>query len=229
MSPGLWSPADPWYNVFTFAARCYACIRTRRIGLMKAAQRENRNKNLNVPNALTAIRMLLIPLYIVLFIKGNKYTALLVFLLASLTDLLDGMIARRYHLITDLGKLMDPLADKLMILTVMFSMVLGSSAIAPVVPLLAVIILLAKELLMMIGGLLMLKRSIVVYSHMIGKVAHCLFIAGLTATFFHDWFSQTFAGWPITPDLMLLWIAVACTLCAMVFYVTDALRKLGNH
>jgi cardiolipin synthase (CMP-forming) len=193
---------------------------------MKAAQRENFQKNLNVPNALTAVRMLLIPLYIVLFIKGNKYTALFVFLLASLTDLLDGMIARRYHLITDLGKLMDPLADKLMILTVMFSLVLGSKTIPPVVPLTAVIILLAKELLMMAGGLLMLRRNIVVYSHMIGKVAHCLFIAGLTATFFHDWLAQTFAGWLMTPDLMLLWVAVACTLCAMAFYIIDALRKL---
>ncbi|MCE5342629.1 MAG: CDP-alcohol phosphatidyltransferase family protein [Eubacteriales bacterium] len=193
---------------------------------MKGTMKENFKKNLNVPNALTALRMLMIPLYLALFIKEMKYTALIVFLLASLTDLLDGMIARRYHLITDLGKLMDPLADKLMILTVMFSMVIGSQAISPVVPWVAVGILLGKELLMMIGGLLMLRHNIVVYSHMIGKIAHCLFIAGLTATFFHDWFSQTFVGWPMTPDLMLIWIAVACTLCAMVFYVADALRKL---
>jgi len=193
---------------------------------MKAALKDMLKRNCNVPNTLTAIRMLLIPVYIVLFVRGLKYPALAVFLAASLTDLLDGMIARRYHQITDLGKLMDPLADKLMVLTVMFSMAIGSGTAPAVVPWAAVCILLGKELLMMLGGLLMLRRRIVVYSYFIGKAAHCLFIAGLTATFFHDWFVQTCVGWPMTPDLMLIWTAVVCTLCALGFYVSDSLRKL---
>ena len=79
---------------------------------------------------------------------------------------------------------------------------------------------------MMAGGLLMLKRNIVVYSHFIGKAAHVLFIAGLTLTFFHDWFVAHCPGWPMTPDLMLLWVAVVCTLCALVFYVVDSVRKV---
>jgi cardiolipin synthase (CMP-forming) len=193
---------------------------------MKAVLKEVFKKNLNVPNTLTVIRMLLIPVYIFLFIHGRKYPALAVFLGASLTDLLDGMIARRYNQITDFGKLTDPLADKLMILTVMFSMAIGNEDIPAVVPWAAVGILLGKELLMMVGGLLMLRRSIVVYSHAIGKVAHCLFIAGLTATFFHDWLTQAFTDWFMAPDLLLLWLAVACTLCALVFYGANALGKL---
>ncbi len=194
------------------------------MGNLKEAVR----KNLNVPNVLTAIRMLLIPVYVALFVNGEKYLALAVFLAASLTDMLDGMIARRYHLITNLGKLMDPLADKLMVLTVMFSMSIGNDAIPPVVPWAAVFILLGKEVLLMIGGLLMLRRRIVVYALMIGKVAHCLFIAGLTATFFHDWFLQVCVGWTLTPDLLLLWLAVLCTLLALVIYVVDALRKVQS-
>ena len=193
---------------------------------MKVALKEYLRRNLNVPNSLTALRMLMIPLYLILFTNGMKYAALIAFLAASLTDLLDGMIARRFHLITNLGKLMDPLADKLMVLTVMFSMAIGTQAIPPVVPWVAVCILLGKELLLMLGGLLMLRRHVVVYSHFIGKAAHVLFIAGLTATFFHDWFVANCAGWPMTPDLMLLWIAVACTLCALAFYVTDSVRKV---
>ncbi len=193
---------------------------------MKGVLKEQWKKNLNVPNALTAARMLMIPLYVALFVHGQKYPALLVFLLASLTDMLDGLIARHYHLITDLGKLMDPLADKLMVLTVMFSMALGNDAIPPVVPWTAVGILLGKELIMMLGGLLLLRRNIVVYSYFIGKAAHCLFIAGLTATFFHDWFVSACAGWFMTPDLLLLWTAVVCTLCALAVYVADSIRKV---
>ena len=185
-------------------------------------------QNLNVPNVLTGIRMLMIPLYIILFVNGEKYPALFVFLLASLTDLLDGMIARKFHMITNLGKLMDPLADKLMVLTVMFSMAIGTPAIPRVVPWAAVCILLGKELLLMLGGLLMLHRNIVVYSHLIGKVAHCLFIAGLTATFFHDELLRLCPGWFMPPDLLLIWVAVALTLGALGFYVADSVRKLGR-
>lgn len=193
---------------------------------MKIALRAYLKRNLNVPNALSALRLLLIPVYLILFMQGLKYPALAVFLGASLTDLFDGMIARRCHQITDLGKLLDPLADKLMVLTVMFSMAIGTPAIPRVVPWGAVCILLGKEVLLMLGGLLMLRRNVVVYSRMIGKVAHVLFIAGLTATFFHDWFKRTGSYWPATPDLMLLWAAVALTLCALVFYVAQALRTL---
>ncbi len=182
-------------------------------------------KNWNLPNVLTLIRLLLVPVYIVLFANGLKYEALLCFLLASLTDLLDGRIARRFHLITDFGKLMDPFADKVMVLTAMFSMAIGAEGIAPVIPWTAVVILLLKELVMIVGGLLMLKHGIVVYSSLIGKVAHCVFIFSLIASYFHDWFLEACVGWPLTPDLILLWLAVCLTLCALVFYVTDSIRK----
>ena len=182
-------------------------------------------KNLNVPNILTMIRLLLVPVYVALFIGGQKYAALATFLVASLTDLLDGRIARKYNLITDFGKLVDPFADKVMVLTVLFSMAIGSPAIPAVVPWAAVIILLAKELVMILGGVAMYRHGIVVYSSMIGKVAHCVFIAGLVASYFHDWFTRVCAGGPLTLDLLLLWAGVCITLCALVFYVTDALKK----
>ena len=67
--------------------------------------REYMRQNWNVPNVLTLIRLFLVPVYILLFSIGEKYSALTVFLLASFTDLLDGRIARKYNLITDFGKL----------------------------------------------------------------------------------------------------------------------------
>ena len=70
-------------------------------------------KNLNVPNALTLLRIILIAPFLYFFLTGNITWALIVVGLSGLSDALDGFIARRYHQITPLGKLLDPLADKL--------------------------------------------------------------------------------------------------------------------
>ena len=127
-------------------------------------------KNLNVPNVLSLIRLLLVPVYLILFVRGQKTAALVVFAAACFTDLLDGRIARKYNLITDLGKLLDPVADKVMILTAMFSMTIGNDAIPAVIPWAAVLVVLAKELLMIAGGALLLKHGIVVYSSMVAWI-----------------------------------------------------------
>ena len=186
--------------------------------------REYMRQNWNVPNVLTLIRLFLVPVYVLLFAIGEKYSALTIFLLASFTDLLDGRIARKYNLITDFGKLMDPLADKVMVVTAMCSMAIGSKTISAVVPWAAVVILFIKELIMVIGSAVMLRYQIVVYSTMVGKVAQCMFIASLVAVYFHDWFVQLCAGWFLPLDLLLMWLSLALTLCALVIYVTRSLR-----
>ena len=61
---------------------------------------------------------------------------------------------------------------------------------------------------MIFGGLVLLKHGMVVYSRLIGKSAHCVFIAGLVATYFHDWFVARCVGWMLTPDLLLLWLGI---------------------
>ena len=187
--------------------------------------KETLKKNLNVPNVLSLIRLLLVPVYLILFVRGQKTAALIVFVAACFTDLLDGRIARKYNLITDLGKLLDPVADKVMILTAMFSMTIGNDAIHAVIPWAAVLVVLAKELMMIAGGALLLKHGIVVYSSMVGKVAHCLFIAGLLLSYFHEDFVRLCSGWPMTPDLIVIWAAVVCTLCALCFYVWKNVRQ----
>ena len=186
--------------------------------------REYMRQNWNVPNVLTLIRLFLVPVYIVLFSIGEKYSALTVFLLASFTDLLDGRIARKYNLITDFGKLMDPLADKVMVVTAMCSMAIGNKTISAVIPWAAVIILFIKELIMVIGSAVMLRYQIVVYSTMVGKIAQCMFIASLVAVYFHDWFVQLCAGWFMPLDLILMWTSIVLTLCALFIYVTRSLR-----
>ena len=78
---------------------------------------------MNLPNKLTIFRVILIPFFVVLLLFDitayDKWIALAIFIVASLTDFLDGYIARKYNLVTNFGKFMDPLADKLLVCSAM--------------------------------------------------------------------------------------------------------------
>ena len=177
---------------------------------------KEKQKIWNVPNVLTMIRALLIPVYWVVFMQGHHYTALAIFVAASLTDLADGYIARKYDLVTDFGKLMDPLADKLMVISVMLSLALKGMA-----PWAALAILLCKEAIMVLGGAILLKKGVVVYAIWIGKAAQATAVCGLILCFFGDYFSSV--GFPL--HLIVIWCAVALTLAALVIYGKSAVEK----
>ena len=89
-------------------------------------------KNMNLPNKLTMLRVILIPFFVVCELipySWGKWAALVIFVAASITDKLDGTIARKYNLITNFGKFMDPLADKLLVCSAMICFVgLGTLA-----------------------------------------------------------------------------------------------------
>lgn len=177
-----------------------------------------------IPNVLTIIRIILIPVFVVLFFKGEKIAALCVFCAASLTDMLDGYLARRLNQITDFGKLFDPLADKLMVLTAMVCQTFWGP-----LPLVAVIIVALKELVMVLGGVFMLSKDVVVYSNYFGKAAQVGFIASLILSFFHERFVEgNVMLWGMTPDIILLWITVALAVVAMVIYATGAIRTINK-
>ncbi len=171
----------------------------------------------NVPNVLTIIRMLLIPVFVLLHANHQEMLALLVVCIASLTDWLDGYIARKYQLITDFGKLMDPLADKLMVCTALIMQ--GINGAFPVA---AIIIVIIKELVMIYGSSYMLAHDVVVYANMWGKTAQCSFILALVLSFWHADF--TAMAFPI--DRVCLWIAVVIAVIALVDYGRAALRTL---
>lgn len=84
---------------------------------------------MNLPNKLTVLRVILIPFFVACLMIGGgenqalRYTAVGIFIVASLTDLLDGKIARKYNLVTNFGKFMDPLADKLLVCSALICLV----------------------------------------------------------------------------------------------------------
>ena len=126
---------------------------------------------LNIPNILTIIRIVLIPVFITLYYRGLATLAFAVYVVACVTDAVDGYLARRLNQVTAFGKLMDPLADKLMQLCMIICL-----CSAGIVPWWLFIALLIKELALVAGGAVLLKRKVVVRSFWPGKVATALLI-----------------------------------------------------
>jgi len=162
---------------------------------------------LNLPNILSIIRILLIPVSAFLFSKDNISGAVTVFIIACLTDILDGYIARKFNLITDLGKILDPLADKGMQITMLISM-----AIADLMPWFVVIFIFLKEFLMCVGGAVLYKANTVVGANSYGKIATVVTSLSVIAILlFHDFMSATVLG-------ILQWLPVAFAVYAFIRY-----------
>lgn len=167
--------------------------------------------NKNLPNILSFIRLLMVPLFIWLFFSGLPlWVAGVVFLVAGITDILDGHIARKYGYITKLGRVLDPLADKLMQVSAFVCL-----AIAGIIPVWVISILAAKELCMLLGGAGMLKKyRDVPPSNKLGKAASMLFYFITLAVIIFD-----MSG---TLQVVLLGGALALSVLAMVIYYFQA-------
>ena len=101
----------------------------------------------NIPNILTIIRILLIPFILDAIYKGNYILGIVLFTISGITDVLDGFIARKFNLISNFGKLIDPLADKLTQIAVLMALVYTK-----IIPLWILVIVIVKELIMVIGA-----------------------------------------------------------------------------
>lgn len=125
---------------------------------MKLISKFNKKDLWNVPNLLCYVRFFLIPVFVVLYLTANttkEYIQVgLIILLSGLTDFLDGFIARRYHLVTEWGKVIDPLADKLTQASLLFVMVLRIKGIC-----FLIIIFVLLQLFLLVAGLVMLKKG----------------------------------------------------------------------
>ncbi len=177
---------------------------------------------MNLPNKLTIFRMILIVPFVVILLGGEAgwfgqnllipdMIALAIFIVASLTDLIDGKIARKYNLVTNFGKFMDPLADKLLVCAALIALVeMGR------IPAWVVIIIISREFIISGFRLIASDNNVVIAASYWGKfkttfqmVMVCLMIANLGAMF--SWIR-------ILTDIVM-WIALALTVISLVDYL----------
>lgn len=182
-----------------------------------------KNKRINIPNILTLIRLFLVPVFWLLFFNTSVWWAMAIFILASLTDVLDGYIARKYDMITSIGKVMDPFADKLMQISVMLCVVIHGA-----LHWIFAVLILIKESYMITCSFLLLKKKVVVYSNIFGKLATVAVFVGFFIVFIGIGMQATGSDWQ-TVNLVgtvVVAIAMVCSWFAAVIYSAKIIKQI---
>ena len=164
---------------------------------------------MNLPNLLSIMRMCLVPIFIAFFFSEaeNAHTlAACVYAVAGITDILDGIIARKFNLITKLGKVLDPLADKMMTITVFFCI-----TSVGLIPWWTIALIFAKDVLLVLGGVKLYREmSAVFQSNILGKLATVfLVIGGCSILLFENF---------ITPAIKTGFSVIAILLSFLAFF-----------
>lgn len=174
---------------------------------------------MNIPNLITIFRIILIPIFIMIFHSDMENRIIysgLIFLLAGISDVLDGYIARKYNLTSKIGAVLDPFADKMMCFAVMISF-----TIARFISLWILLILMAKEIIMILGGLSLYlkKEKSVIPSNRNGKNATVAFYASIISIVLKA---------PSALSSTLLIVTVVLNILAFISYL-KIYMKLGER
>jgi len=173
----------------------------------------------HVPNILTIVRFCLIPVIIILLIQNNYMLAFIVLTISGITDILDGTIARKYNLITNFGKLMDPLADKMTQVAL-----LGTLAIQKIIPVWIIVVVIIKEFLMVSGASFLYGKELVVSSKWYGKLTTVLFYVAIVCSLFTQYWNGTLINkysLSAVPEFhtYIYYLAVVTTIFSLIMYI----------
>lgn len=172
----------------------------------------------HLPNTLTVIRLLLIPAIVFYILTGNYILAFIFFTLSGITDIADGFIARKFNLVSNFGKLMDPLADKLTQIATLASLVFTN-----IIPVWILLIVFLKEFIMICGASFLYGKDVVVYSKWYGKLATVLFYIAIVVSLLLKQF-EIIGIWQYF-DLFLYFFALVATVFSLIMYVKDLYQK----
>ncbi|MBQ3321987.1 MAG: CDP-diacylglycerol--glycerol-3-phosphate 3-phosphatidyltransferase [Firmicutes bacterium] len=167
----------------------------------------------NLPNQLTIGRVFAIPLFIILLMMGFRVAATVVFIAAAFTDMLDGKIARKYNLVTNFGKLMDPLADKLLTMSAFICMVgLGD------IPAWMVIVILGREFIITGMRQVAAAEGIVIAAGWSGKIKTVCQMVAIPPLMLNNW-PCSLLPFPCPMDQIALWAALVMTIWSGAEYI----------
>lgn len=175
---------------------------------------------MNLPNKLTVLRILMVPFFVFFMLTdvagdASKWIALILFCVASLTDLLDGKIARKYNLVTNFGKFMDPLADKLLVCSAMICMIETGKLASWFV-----IIIIAREFIISGFRLVASDNGIVIAASYWGKFKTVFQMAMIIVMILN------LGGVFGIIETILMWISLALTVISLVDYVAKNTQVL---
>lgn len=168
---------------------------------------------MNLPNKLTMGRIFAIPVFIVVFLLDYRYAAAVIFILAALTDMLDGHIARKNNLVTNFGKLMDPLADKLLVMSALICL----SQVGDV-PGWMVIVILGREFIITGMRQVAAAQGVVIAAGTTGKIKTITQMIAIPLLILENWPFSLFS-FDLPMDQIFLWIALVMTVVSGTEYI----------
>ena len=189
---------------------------------------------MTVPNLLSVIRIILVPVFAYFFMKGDKILAISILIASGLTDFFDGKIARRFNQVSALGKVLDPVADKITMRTIAVMMIiLFRRAQSPVIRAAGYvfIVFIVKELIFVVGGALMMAFGIRPGAAEIwGKVATFVFYLVMIAILFIGPEVGAFAQiMPEAVAMILVCISALCTVIAFISYLPAITKQVKER
>lgn len=203
--------------------------------------------NPKLPNYITIFRMVMVVIILILLLTPWQlivgavpnifhdvnlvyFIAFILFLIASISDFFDGYLARKYHLISNFGKFMDPIADKMLVNSLLI-LLLVKQAYAPLhmnVPLVAVIVMIARDLVVDGLRLVASERQIVLAANIFGKIKTVLQMSAISLILLNDWpFSLLYGTTPYV-SLVLIYLAAAVSLLSGIIYVGQNYKVLKD-
>lgn len=174
----------------------------------------SREKNLNIPNLLTLVRIALLPAIVWRFVQEDWQGSLAIYILSMLTDVADGVIARRFNQTTMLGRLLDPLADKLSLLTMLSLFAAGGQ-----VPMWVLYAVLFKELILIAGSAAALHCGVVVYALPVGKATTVTFALSIILRFL---------GLKTAADVTMN-LSIGLSLVSLVWYAAACIKRIHDE
>ena len=175
---------------------------------------------MNLPNKLTILRVILIPFFVVFMLfditgAADKWIALVIFCVASLTDMLDGKIARKYNLVTNFGKFMDPLADKLLVCTALICLTSMNR-----LNVIVVLVIIAREFIISGFRLVASDNGIVIAASYWGKFKTVSQMALIIVLI------MDLGGvWNVV-GTVLTWVALLLTIVSLIDYIAKNVQVL---
>lgn len=168
---------------------------------------------MNIPNKLTVGRMIMVPFLVLFLLTGwggeaNRYISLAIFVIASVTDWFDGYLARKHHLVTNFGKFMDPLADKLLVCSAMICLIELER-----LPAWIVIIIIAREFIISGFRLIAAENGIVIAANYWGKFKTVSQMIMIILLLLH------FGGVFAVLEQIFIWMSLALTVISLMTYI----------
>ena len=168
---------------------------------------------MNTPNKLTVGRMIMVPFLVLFLLTGwggeaNRYISLAIFVIASVTDWFDGYLARKHHLVTNFGKFMDPLADKLLVCSAMICLIELER-----LPAWFVIIIIAREFIISGFRLIAAENGIVIAANYWGKFKTVSQMIMIILLLLH------FGGVFAVLEQIFIWMSLALTVISLMTYI----------